>query len=173
MVEQAQGALGGRWRAAGRGLIALVAAFALHPAFADDSPQDPSWDALAPTQREILAPLAAEWNRLDPASRKRWLGVAKRYPKMTPIGQKRVQTRMTKWAALTPQQRAEARANYQTMKRKRASGELQREWQRYQALSPGEREALAAGERTSKAKPKAKTKRPGASSAPGAGTFSQ
>jgi len=72
--------------------------------------------------------------------------VAQRYPKMTPIGQKRVQTRMKKWAALTPQQREEARTKYKRMKRKNDSKDLRREWQRYQALPAKEREALAAGE---------------------------
>jgi hypothetical protein len=108
--------------------------------------------------------------------------VAQRYPKMTPIGQKRVQTRMKKWAALTPQQREEARAKYKRMKRKNDSTDLRREWQRYQALPPQEREALAAGEgkrknpgakssRSAKSSKNAKRKRPGA--APTTEEFSQ
>jgi len=144
MAEQTPAALGGCGQTARRTLVALVAAFAVHAACAQGAPQNPDWQALAPAQREILAPLAGEWDRLDPASRKRWLGVAPRYPKMTPLGQKRVQTRMKKWATLSPRQREEARENYKSLKRKRGSTELQREWQRYQALPPKEREALAA-----------------------------
>jgi len=169
MAAKAQGALGDRWRAARRGLLALAAALAMQTGFAQDSAPDPRWESLGPGQQQILAPLASEWDRLDPASRSRWLGVAKRYPKMTPIGQKRVQTRMKKWAALTPQQREEARAKYRTMKRKRGSTELKSEWQRYQALPAKEREALAAGERKRKAE--GKRKRPG--SEPAADAFSQ
>jgi len=98
---------------------------------------------------------------------------------MTPIGQKRVQTRMKKWAALTPQQREEARAKYKRMKRKNDSTDLRREWQRYQALPPQEREALAAGQgkrkhpgaKSSKSGKNAKRKRPGA--APTTEDFSQ
>ncbi|MDX1375358.1 MAG: DUF3106 domain-containing protein [Burkholderiales bacterium] len=170
MAEPSQGgALGARRGAARRVLIALLAALALQPAWAERGAQDARWDALAPAQREILAPLAGQWDGLDAASRTRWLGVAKRYPKMTPVGQKRVQTRMKKWAALTPQQREEARAKYKTMTRKRASTELKREWQRYQALSPQEREALAA----EAPKRKSRAPRSRASKAPAAETFSQ
>lgn len=169
MAEKTPGALVGGWRATRRGLLALAAALALQTAFAQGTAPDPRWDNLASAQQQILAPLAGEWDRLDPASRTHWLGVAKRYPKMTPIGQKRVQTRMKKWAALTPQQREEARAKYKTMKRKRGSTELKSEWQRYQALPAKEREALAAGER----KRKAEGKRKRQSSAPAAEAFSQ
>ena len=169
MAAKAQDALARRWRAARRGLFALAAALAMQTAFAQHGAPDPRWETLAPGQQQILTPLAGEWDRLDPASRKRWLGVAKRYPSMTPLGQKRVQTRMTKWAALTPQQREEARANYKTMKRKRGSPELKSEWQRYQALPAKEREALAAGERKRKAE--GKRKRQG--SEPAAEAFSQ
>jgi len=105
-----------------------------------------TWAALDPSQREILEPLAGEWEQLNADSRTRWLGVAKRYPKMTPIGKKRVQTRMKKWAALTPQQRDEARAKYKRMRRERKMKKLQREWQRYQALPAEERKSLAASE---------------------------
>jgi hypothetical protein len=172
MAEEAQSrALGRRWRIARRVLLAVLAAFTLHPAVAEAAKPDPRWDELTPPQREILQPLAGEWDRLDAASRKRWLGVATRYPKMTPTGQKRVQTRMKKWAALSPQQREEARTKYKTMKRKRGSAELRREWQRYQALPPKEREALAAGER----KRKSTRKRAAGSAAPtpASGEFSQ
>jgi hypothetical protein len=166
-MAQAQAPLGGRWQRARRVLVALGVAFALSPAFAAGSKADPRWHELTAPQREILAPLAGEWDRLDGDSRKRWLGVAMRYPKMTPVGQKRVQTRMKKWAALTPQQREEARAKYKKMKRKRGSKELKSEWQRYQALSPEERQALAAGER------KRKTKSTRKRAAPATEEFSQ
>jgi len=171
MAQEAPPALGRAWRRIGRSLLALAAGLALHPALAADPKSDPRWAELTPPQREILAPLSREWDRLDSASRKRWLGVAKRYPKMTPVGQKRVQTRMRTWAALTPQQREEARAKYKRMKRKNGSAELRREWQRYQALSPQEREALAAGER--KRKSGGKTKRKRASTEPASEEFSQ
>ena len=157
MAEEARPPLAPGWQRTRRVLLAVVVAFAafaantVMPAFAGGTKADPRWSELSTPHRQILAPLAGEWDRLDSASRTRWLGVAQRYPKMTPIGQKRVQTRMKKWAALTPQEREEARAKYKRMKRKNDSADLRREWQRYQALSPQEREALAAGERKRKA----------------------
>jgi len=174
MAQEAPAALDRAWQCIGRSLLALATALALHPALAAGPKSDPRWNELSAPQREILAPLSGEWDRLDSASRKRWLGVAKRYPKMTPVGQKRVQTRMRKWAALTPQQREEARAKYKRMKRKSGSADLRREWQRYQALSPQEREALAAGERKRKTNATgSKTKRKRPSTAPASEEFSQ
>jgi hypothetical protein len=180
VAEKTQSPLGGpAWQGARRALLAALlacAAVTLNSAIAGGAKPDPRWRELGAAQREILAPLASEWDRLDSASRTRWLGVAQRYPKMTPIGQKRVQTRMKKWAALTPQQREEARAKYKRMKRKNDSKDLRREWQRYQALPPQEREALAAGERKRKTpagKGSKSTKRKRPSGAPATDEFSQ
>ena len=128
-------------------LMAALAAGATH---AKDRYPDLTWVALEAPHREILAPLADEWDRLDSDSRMRWIGVAIRYPKMTPIGQKRVKTRIRKWAALTPQQRAEARAKYKRMRQQREAKRLQREWQRYQALTRAQREALSAQDRSNR-----------------------
>ncbi len=154
------------WRLARSVAFVLVAAFAAGAAQAKDQTPDLTWVALDASQREILAPLADEWARLDPDSRKRWLGVALRYPKMTPIGQQRVNTRIGKWAALTPQQRAEARARYKRMLQERKMKRLQRDWQRYQALSVEERQALAAPE-------KRKRNTPNSSPAPATGNHAQ
>lgn len=148
----------------------LLAVLAAGAAQAKDRYPDLNWVALETAQREILAPLADEWDQLDSDSRKRWLGVAIRYPTMTPIGQKRVKTRIKKWAALTPQQRAEARARYKLMLLERKMKRLRREWQRYQALSIEERQRLAAPE-----KDKRKTRRttPKSSPAPATGNPAQ
>lgn len=141
-------------------LLAVLAAGTTH---AKDTYPDLSWVALEAPQREILAPLADDWDQLDSDSRKRWLGVATRYATMTPIGQKRVKTRINKWAALTPQQRAEARARYKRMRQQRQMKRLQLDWQRYQALSAEEREALIVSE-------KRKQRRNKTSSSPAAAT---
>lgn len=94
----------------------------------------PAWTELTATQRQILAPLAAEWDKLDTTRRKKWIAIAERYPKMKPKEQQRLQTRMNAWAALTPEQRRIAREKYQTVKKlplaKRKEVELQ--WQQYQ-----------------------------------------
>ena len=170
MAEKAQLALR-RVRRLARGVaFVLLAALAAGAAQARDRYPDQNWDALEAPQREILAPLASEWDRLDSDSRKRWLGVAMRYPKMTPIGQKRVHTRIKKWAALTPQQRAEARARYKLMLLERKMKRLQREWQRYQALSIEERQRLAAPE---KDKRKPRRTMPKSSPTPATGNTAQ
>ncbi len=133
------------------------AVLAASVALAAPPKKDPSWSELTPAQQQILAPLAAEWDRLDAAGKRTWLGVAKRYPKMTPIGQQRVQTRMKKWAKLTPEQRREARERYRKLTPQKRR-ELERKWHQYQALPPEERarlEATPAAKRARGAKPPA------------------
>jgi hypothetical protein len=107
----------------------------------------PSWTELSPANQQILAPLSGEWDRLDAPARARWLAVAKRYPKMTPTGQKRVQSRMEKWAKLTPEQRRQAREKYRQLRKRE---DLGAQWQQYQSLSPQERQSL----RTAPVKPR-------------------
>jgi hypothetical protein len=125
-------------RSASRPLAALLGALALCCATltgaAPPKKSAPSWAELSASQKEILAPLAGEWDKLDTANRQRWLGVAKRYPKMTPIGKKRVQTRMRKWAALTPEQREQARQNYRDMRKhsRNKDKDLSKEWLEYE-----------------------------------------
>jgi len=124
---------------------ALLCCAALAGAAAPPAQGAPSWAELSPPQREALAPLAGEWDKLDAEQKKEWLGVAKRYPKMTPTGKKRVQTRMSKWAALTPQQREQARENYRKMKEARKKKDLSKQWSEYQSLHPQEGQGAAPG----------------------------
>ena len=132
-----------RWLlAGGTFLVALLLVSGNALAQAKKKPP-PAWAELSPAKQKILAPLAGEWDRLDAANRTRWLGVAKRYPDMTPVGQKRTQSRMEKWAKLTPKQREEARKKYQRLKGKE-DADLRGMWQQYQALPPAERQALTA-----------------------------
>jgi hypothetical protein len=139
------------WRLTRRAFGALLAAAllccaALAGAASPPANGAPSWSALTAQQREALAPLAGEWDKLGPEERKEWLGVAKRYPKMTSTGKKRVQTRMSKWAALTPQQREQARENYRKMKESRKKKkDLGKQWSEYQSLHPQEPQGAAPG----------------------------
>lgn len=159
MAEEAPPALGRSLRAARRAVFVLLAVCAASAASAQDGAKLAGWTTLSPAEQGILAPLAGQWDRLDAEDRQRWLGVAKRYPKMTPTGQKRTQTRMKKWAALTPQQRQQARDKYKRMKRQGSDQELRREWERYQALTPEQRQALVPQkERSDKTKSKKKKK---------------
>ncbi len=125
-----------------RAILAAFLLLALAATSAVAAPKDrgPQWASLTVEQQQVLAPLAREWNKLLPEQRVKWLGIAKRYPTMTPVGQKRVQTRMQKWAKLTPQQREQAREQYRSI-RKLADRreELRRHWAEYQALPPHEK----------------------------------
>lgn len=122
-------------------VLALLVALAAAPAVAAPKDKDPQWASLTADQQQVLAPLAGEWNKLGREQRVKWLGIAKRYPAMKPESQKRVQTRMQKWAKLTPQQRAQAREQYRNigkMARDRRE-ELHRHWAEYQSLPPHEK----------------------------------
>ena len=118
----------------------LLLAFAATAAVAAPKDRGPQWASLTVEQQQVLAPLAREWNKLLPEQRAKWLGIAKRYPSMTPVGQKRVQTRMQKWAKLTPQQREQAREQYRSIRKiAERREELRRQWAEYQALPPHEK----------------------------------
>lgn len=102
----------------------------------------PAWQALSAQQRATLAPLQNDWASIDAPRKSKWLELAGRYPKLPPGEQERVQTRMTEWARMTPNERARARLNFQEAKRL-PNQDRQDQWQAYQALSDSERQALA------------------------------
>lgn len=106
----------------------------------------PSWAELTADQQMILAPLKDSWEQIEPERRRKWIGIAKRYPTMNAKAQERVQRRMQRWAALTPQQRMQARENYKRMAKQRADRKNQKlaeRWAEYQSLPPDERDRLA------------------------------
>jgi hypothetical protein len=102
----------------------------------------PTWASLSPEQRSALAPLKDDWSSIDAPRKAKWLDLAGRYPKMPPSEQKRMQERMTEWARLSPQERAQARLNFQQAKQL-PNQERQDQWSAYQALPESERKALA------------------------------
>ena len=126
----------------------------------------PTWASLSPEQRSALAPLQDDWSSIDAPRKAKWLDLAGRYPKMPPSEQKRMQARMTEWARLSPQERAQARLNFQQAKQL-PTQERQVQWDAYQALPESERKALAsrasagakAGEPAAKPAPELSSKR--------------
>jgi len=126
----------------------------------------PSWATLSPEQRSVLAPLKDDWSSIDSPRKAKWLDLAARYPKMPPSDQNRMQARMTEWARMSPQQRAQARLNFQQAKQL-PDRERQHEWDAYRALPESERRALAsrasaapkAGAPAGKPAPEASSKR--------------
>lgn len=102
-----------------------------------------AWSGLTAQQHQALAPLASQWDRLPVDSRRKWLEMATRFPAMPQQQQQRVQERMTEWARLSPEERSKARVNFQQTQQLSAQ-DRQAQWEAYSALSPQEREALAA-----------------------------
>ena len=121
--------------------LAAVFAFFAVAASAATPHKGAVWASLTADQQQVLAPLATDWNKLTREQKVKWLGIAKRYPGMKPKEQKRVQTRMQKWAKLTPAQRWQAREQYRSIGKLAPDrrDELRRYWAQYQALPPHEK----------------------------------
>ena len=98
-------------------------------------------------QQQTLKPLAASWNTISEAQKRKWLEISKSYPSLPAEGQATMHSRMNEWVALSPQQRAEARLNFAKTKelsKQLTPDEKKAKWQTYQALSPEEKQKLAA-----------------------------
>ena len=107
----------------------------------------PAWTALTPVQQLSLRPLALNWDSLSEAQKRKWLEISKNYQSLPPEDQNTLHSRMNEWVALSPQQRAEARLNFATTKelsKQLTPDEKKAKWQTYQALSPEEKQKLAA-----------------------------
>ena len=104
----------------------------------------PTWAELTPLQQQSLAPLAGTWRVLGEAHKRKWLALSENYPTMQPAEQALLHSRMTEWAALSPQQRTLARLNFAEAQ-KVSPSDKRAKWEAYQALSPEEKRKLAAG----------------------------
>jgi hypothetical protein len=101
------------------------------------------WSKLKPAQREVLKPLEQDWAGIDAQRKLKWLQIADRLPNMPPDERARVQTRMTEWARMTPEQRGQARMRFEEARQLPAEDRRLR-WEAYQALSPEEKHQFAA-----------------------------
>ena len=108
----------------------------------------PAWSQLTPLQQQALAPLASSWNTsMNDAQKRKWLEISKNYGALTPQAQATLNSRMNEWVALSPQQRAQARLNFGKtleLSRQLTPDEKKAKWEAYQALSPEEKQKLAA-----------------------------
>ena len=108
----------------------------------------PSWAELTPLQQQALAPLASSWNTtISEAQKRKWLAISKNYSSLPPEDQATLNSRMNEWVALSPQQRAQARLNFgktRELSRQLTPEEKKARWEAYQALSPEEKQKLAA-----------------------------
>ena len=112
----------------------------------------PSWAELTPQQQQALAPLTGTWRVLGEAHKRKWLALSENFATMPPAEQARLHSRMTEWAALSPQQRTLARLNFAEAQRV-APNDKRAKWEAYQALSPEEKRKLAAGAAAAKPAP--------------------
>lgn len=103
----------------------------------------PAWQELTPAQQQSLKPLGANWGTLSQAQKRKWLALSKNYPTLAPAEQAKLHSRMTEWVSLSQQQRTQARMNFAETK-KLPPDEKAAQWQAYQALSPEEKQKLAA-----------------------------
>lgn len=116
------------------------------------SESGPSWQSLSSADKSALKPMQDDWHNLDANRKKKWLAVATRYQTMNAADQARMHQRMVEWAKLTPTQRAAARDNYSAVLSSPSSsgdatgkGNLNEQWNKYQAL-PAEKRALLAAQ---------------------------
>lgn len=107
----------------------------------------PSWSELTAMQQQALKPLAQSWNVISEGQKRKWLEISKNYPALPLADQATMHSRMNEWVTLSPQQRAEARLNFAKTKelsKQLTPDEKKAKWQSYQALSPEEKQKLAA-----------------------------
>lgn len=101
----------------------------------------PLWSELSASQRELLQPFAQQWNALPSAEKRAWAELARRFPKMNARQREQVERRIADWAALSPEQRRVARANFRVA-RQVPREEVRSEWEHYQSMTEAQRSVL-------------------------------
>ena len=112
----------------------------------------PKWTELNPAQQQALKPLGATWKTLSEAHKRKWIALSENYPRLPPNEQQLLHSRMSEWAALSPQQRTQARLNFAETKQVPAQ-DKKAMWEAYQQLPPEEKRKLAAGAQAAKPPP--------------------
>ncbi|MBC7445215.1 MAG: DUF3106 domain-containing protein, partial [Polaromonas sp.] len=106
------------------------------------------WSQLTAQQQQTLAPLAATWNTgMSEPQKRKWLEISKNYGSLAPQAQATLNSRMKEWVAMSPQERAQARLNFGKLNeiaRQLTPEEKKAQWEAYQALTPDEKQKLAA-----------------------------
>jgi len=102
----------------------------------------PTWAELTPTQQTALSPLAASWSGMTENHKRKWIALSANHGSMAPADQAKLHERMTGWASLSPQQRAQARLNFGKAQALPVE-DKKAKWDAYQALSAEEKKSLA------------------------------
>jgi hypothetical protein len=108
---------------------------------------DALWQNLKGSQQKALAPLAPYWSQLSAAQKNKWLAMSNNFDNLSAKEQTVLHERMADWASLSPQQRAQARLNFNETKTL-GTETKKTQWEAYQALSPEDRKKLAAQQTT-------------------------
>jgi Protein of unknown function (DUF3106) len=101
----------------------------------------PLWVDLGPTNQAFLKPFEKSWYTLTAVERKSWVTLANKVPKLSAQEQKKAATRVSEWAALTPEQRKLARANYR-LAQNLNQDERKEQWQKYESMTPAQQAVL-------------------------------
>lgn len=117
------------------------------PSAAPPSASNSSWQSLKGSQKKALAPLAPHWAQISHTQRNKWLAMSNNFDNLSNKEQAILHERMADWASLSPQQRAQARLNFNQTKTLGADAK-KTQWEAYQALSPEDRKKLAAQQTT-------------------------
>jgi Protein of unknown function (DUF3106) len=132
-----------------------VSASAATPAIAPAQPTQkvintkPDWKDLTAAQKQALSPLSQLWPTMTEAHKRKWLALSQNFSQLPDADKNTLQGRMREWAALSAQQRAQARLNFADAKQL-PQEERRSKWEAYQALSPEEKQKLAAQKPTGK-----------------------
>jgi hypothetical protein len=118
------------------------------------------WAELSQAQKQSLRPLAGIWDTLGAGHKRKWIALAQTYPNLAAPEQEKLHSRMVEWAALKPREREQARLNF-TETKKLSAPDRASNWEAYQALSPEERQRLAADRTATKPAGAAATIKPG------------
>ena len=102
----------------------------------------PLWSELTAEQQQALKPLVPHWTIMNTGQKRKWLALSRNFASMSPDDQVTLHSRMIEWAALSNQQRAQARLNFAEVKRV-PPDERKAKWELYQALSEEEKRKLA------------------------------
>lgn len=114
-----------------------------HTAMLNQASPVPLWTELTAQQRQILSPLSATWDSMGEGQKRKWIALVQNYPALPTAEQANLQSRMAEWAGLKPRDRELARLNFSETK-KLSAPDRATNWEAYQALSPEERDRLAA-----------------------------
>lgn len=103
------------------------------------------WSKLSSAEQQALQPLAASWDSLTPSQQRKWLEVSKTYPSLPAEHQTKMHARMSEWAALSTDQRAQARLNFgktAELSKELSPAEKRAKWEAYQSLPSEEKQKL-------------------------------